>query len=157
MDFEEELCCLGNQKKGRNMSGKQPRSTKAVHTNPTEDVDGFMAQLNHPLKAEIEAVRSIILGVDERITESIKWNAPSFAVTEHFATFKLRPLETVQMVFHTGAKVKPVITPITIDDPAGLITWAAPDRCVATFSDMQDIQSKDAALVAVVQQWIAQM
>jgi hypothetical protein len=61
------------------------------------------------------------------------------------------------VVFHTGAKVKPVITPITIDDPAGLLTWATPDRCVATFSDMEDIRSKDAALVVVVQQWIAQM
>ena len=148
---------FGKKHKGRNMVGKQPGSTKAVRTNNIHDVDGFMERLDHPLKAEIEAVRAIILGTDEQIRESIKWNAPSFAIAEHFATFKLRPIGTVQVVFHTGAKVKPVITPITIDDPVGLLAWATPDRCVATFADLEDIKSKDAELVVVVQQWIAQM
>ncbi len=84
-------------------------------------VDAFLARLDHPLKPEIEAVRAIILGADPRITESIKWNAPSFALTEHFATFELRPVETVQVVFHTGAKVRPGRSGIAIDDPAGLL------------------------------------
>lgn len=41
-------------------------------------VDEFMAGLEQPLKAEIETVRAIILDADKRITERIKWNAPSF-------------------------------------------------------------------------------
>ena len=36
-----------------------------------ENVDEFMANLNHPLKAEVQAVRDIIKGVDERIMEQI--------------------------------------------------------------------------------------
>lgn len=89
--------------------------------------------------------------------ESIKWNAPSFAMTEHFATVKLRPVETVQVVFHTGAKVKPMAAAMEIHDPAAMLKWATQDRCVATFSDMHDITSKQSALVAIVQQWIEQM
>lgn len=119
-------------------------------TDKTGAVDDFMARLEHPLKAEIEAVRAIILGADRRIRESIKWNAPSFSITEHFATFKFRPLETVQVVFHTGAKARPTSTAMEIDDPAGLLRWAAPDRCVATFSGMQDIIAKETELVAIV-------
>lgn len=132
------------------MAGKQI-------TIASNDVDGFMAQLDHPRKAEIEAIRAIIRGADQRIHESIKWNAPSFSIGEHFATLKLRPGATVQVVFHTGAKVKPGATAIAIDDPSGLLKWAAPDRCVATFADMRDIQARRGALVAIVRQWIAQL
>lgn len=38
----------------------------------------FMAQLEHPLKREIEEVRMIILSTDDGVTEHIKWKAPSF-------------------------------------------------------------------------------
>lgn len=120
-------------------------------------VDAFMAKLQHPLKAEIEAVRALILGADERIQESVKWNAPSFYIHEHFATFKLRPRETIQVVFHTGAQVKDRITAMNISDPAGLLKWAAKDRCMITFSDMGDIESKKTDLVAIVKQWIEQV
>ncbi len=37
------------------------------------EVEAFLDQLDHPLIAEIRAVRKIVLGVDKRITESIKW------------------------------------------------------------------------------------
>lgn len=115
-----------------------------------------MEGLSHPLKAEIEAVRAIIRGADKRIGEAIKWNAPSFLTQEHFATLKLHPPKAVQVVFHTGAKVKADARPLKIDDPSGLLKWAAPDRAVATFASMKDIQAHKAALVALVRQWLAQ-
>jgi hypothetical protein len=139
------------------MAAKKTTSTNMAAVNSTDEVNAFMARLEHPLKAEIETVRAIILGADARIHESIKWNAPSFAVTEYFATFKLRPITTVQVVFHTGAKVKAIVNDMYIDDPAGLLKWAAKDRCVATFADMHDIASKTAALTVVVKQWIEQL
>jgi hypothetical protein len=128
---------------------------REVRVGNTNGVDAFMARLEHPMKAEIEAVRTMILRADPRIQESIKWNAPSFAVTEHFATFKLRPFDTVQVVFHTGAKVKPVTTVTEIDDPADLLKWAARDRGIVTFSSMREIKEREAALVSIVRQWIA--
>ena len=76
---------------------------------------------------------------------------------DHFATFKLRPVETVQLMLHTGAKVKPTPTAMTINDPSGLLTWAAPDRCLATFADLDDVRTKQAAFIAILQQWIAQL
>ena len=117
-------------------------------------VNEFMAGLEHPLKPEIEALRAIILGADKRIQESIKWNAPSFYIDEHFATFKLHPTQTIQVVFHRGAKAKDNSAEMKIGDPSGLLKWAASDRGVATFSSMSDIQAKKAALVDIVQRWI---
>lgn len=139
------------------MAVKKTRSPQPAIENNTAGVNEFMAKLEHPLKAEIEALRAIILGADPRISESIKWNAPSFSVQEHFATFKLRPVTTVQVVFHTGAKARADSKDVEIDDPAGLLKWAAHDRCVATLSDMKEIESKKAAFVTIVKQWIEQM
>lgn len=123
----------------------------------TDQVDEFMAKLEHPHKAEIEVVRALILGADDRINESVKWNAPSFYLKEHFATFKLRPMERIQVVFHTGAKVQANSPTMEIRDRSGLLKWVAKDRCVATFTDMDDIHSKKDALIAIVKQWIEQM
>lgn len=86
----------------------------------------------------------------------MKWNAPSFYITEHFATFKLRPAATVQVVFHTGAKRKADTRSIRIDVPAGLLQWPAKDRCVATLSDMRELEAKKDAFEHIVKQWIEQ-
>ncbi len=57
-------------------------------------VDAYMERLDHPLKAEVQAVRDLIKGVDSRITEQVKWNAPSFSYMGYLATFNLRRLTT---------------------------------------------------------------
>lgn len=136
---------------------KKTKASKASRENKTDEVNEFLAGLEHPLKAEIEALRALILGADQRITESIKWNAPSFSIQEHFATFNLKPGKAVQVVLHTGAKTRADRKDVEIDDPAGLLKWAAQDRCVATFSGLEDVESKKAAFVAIVRQWIQQM
>ncbi len=144
--------------KSKTLPAAKTKSKKVAAKSGTGNaVDAFLSGLDHPRKAEIEALRKLILGVDRRIEESIKWNAPSFAIGEHFATFKLRPGDTVQVVFHTGAKVKPGARPITIDDPSGMLVWAAKDRCVATLADLADIRARKSAFVAIVEQWIEQM
>ena len=43
-----------------------------------ETVDEYMAALDHPFKAEVEALRAIIKGVNPNITEQVKWNSPSY-------------------------------------------------------------------------------
>lgn len=124
---------------------------------PQEDqaVVAFLRELDHPRKQDIEAVRQIILGVSPEIHEGIKWNAPSFRTTEHFATFNLRGKDGIRLILHMGAKVKGTATSgVKIADPAGLLEWLAKDRCLVTFSDGKDIQAKRAALEAVLREWI---
>lgn len=125
----------------------------------TSKVGAFIERWDLPKKLEVETLRAIILGADPRIKEEIKWNAPSFFVndSDHFATVKPRPLESVQIVFHTGAKIKDSPIAVHIDDPDNLLTWVTQDRCVATFNDVSDIQAKEASLASVVRQWIAQL
>jgi hypothetical protein len=139
------------------VTAKRPRGTKAARTGKAGSVDDFVARLEHPRKAEIEALRALILRADERVLEEIKWNAPSFYIDDHFATFKLRPLHMVQVVLHTGARVRRDAKAISIEDPTGLLKWATADRCVATFSDMDEVDTRRAAFSSIVEQWIAQL
>ncbi len=119
------------------------------------EVDAFMRKLNHPLKAEVEAVRAIILGVNPEISEGIKWNAPSFRRKEYFATINVRK-DIVLVILHLGAKVKDNSTAgLTISDPTGLLEWLAKDRVAVKFRDMKAIKSNKAAFENIVRQWIA--
>jgi hypothetical protein len=76
-------------------------------TNRSQEVDRFMEGLDHPLKDGIERLRAAILDSNDRITEHIKWKAPSFRYAdEDRVTFRLYPKDRAQLVFHRGAKVK---------------------------------------------------
>lgn len=122
---------------------------------PTESVGAFLAALDHPRKAEILALRGIILGADARIAEGIKWNAPSFRTSEWFATFHLRARDCVQVILHFGARVRDrSAARAAIADPDALLEWLADDRASAKFRDMAAVEAKQSAFAAVIREWI---
>lgn len=125
------------------------------NSSSANEVDAFMRKLDHPLKAELESVRSIILGVNPEISEGIKWNSPSFHCKEYFATINTRK-DVVLVILHLGAKVKDnSTTGLTISDPTGLLEWLAKDRAAIKFPDMKAIKSSKAAFENIVRQWIS--
>jgi hypothetical protein len=119
-----------------------------------DDVDAFLASLEHPRKAEILALRRIILGADPRIVEGIKWNAPSFRTSEWFATFHLRAKAGVQLILHLGAKKSDASPRQSIADPAALLEWLADDRGTVKFRDLDDIDAKRSAFAELIREWI---
>ena len=130
------------------------KKLQGSQSDPNEVAD-FMRKLNHPLKAELEAVRSIILGAHPEIREGIKWNSPSFRTSEYFATINIRN-NAVMVVLHKGAKVKENSTAgQAISDPAGLLEWLAKERAMVRFRDMKSIESGRSAFESIVRQWIA--
>lgn len=133
-----------------------PATKKSVRgSSGANAVDEFMRKLDHSLKAELEAVRSIILGANPEISEGIKWNAPSFHLKEYFATINIRKDE-VLVILHLGAKVKDNSTAgLKINDPVGLLEWLAKDRAAVKFRDMKAIKTGKAAFENIVRQWIA--
>ncbi|QYK54306.1 MAG: DUF1801 domain-containing protein [Fimbriimonadaceae bacterium] len=130
----------------------------AKSTLSSQEVDDFMRMLEHPLHAELSALRALIMAVDSGIEEGIKWNAPSFFYRDYFATFNLRSTDKIQAIFHTGAKVKASATEgLEIDDPYGTMKWLAKDRCMLTLQDMADLEAKRESLESIIRQWIQQM
>ena len=104
----------------------------------TDRVEEFLRELSHPLKAEVEAVRSIIKGVNKDINEEIKWKAPSFNYKgEYLVTFNLWEEKRIHLVFHNPqiSKVK-----------SNILEGEYKDRRMAYFTDMSDIKSKKPAL-----------
>lgn len=130
------------------------KNTKTARAN-ADDVEKFIAALDHPAKREIVALRNIIRSVDPAVREGIKWNAPSFYTTEHFATFQLRHKGGVQLVLHMGTKPRPDVQARTsIADPESLLEWRAADRATVTFRDLAEIEKRQAAFVKVMRQWV---
>ncbi|WNG44431.1 DUF1801 domain-containing protein [Archangium minus] len=121
----------------------------------TEDVETFLASLEHPFKQEILALRQLILGADPSIAEGIKWNAPSFRTSEYFATFQLRAKDGVQLILHLGAKKRDTaVSGIAIADPESLLDWLAKDRASVKFRDLKDIEAKRSAFAELIRQWL---
>ncbi|WP_145037374.1 DUF1801 domain-containing protein [Paenibacillus sp. Y412MC10] len=121
-----------------------------------EQVEEYLHQLVHPLKKVIEEVRSFILSVDDRITEHIKWNAPSFCVQgEDRITLNLQGKGFIRLIFHCGAKVKDHdIRGTLTEDTAGLLEWASQDRAIVKIVDTDDLEQKKEQLKAVIARWI---
>jgi hypothetical protein len=116
--------------------------------NGTAEVDAYMERLDHPFKDETQAVREIIRGVDPRITEQVKWNAPSFSYKGYMATFNLHATRHLHLVWHNG---------VILEDPAGLLEGDYPDRRMTYFTGMADLEAKRPALERLVRQWVELM
>jgi len=129
-----------------------------MHQTPADTsgaVDQFMASLKHPRRAEIEALRAIVLTTDKSVAEGIKWNAPSYRTTEYFATTNLRAKRGIGLILHLGAKVRDVPADgLKISDPAKLLKWLGRDRAAVEFENLDEINRNKAALQAVLRQWI---
>jgi hypothetical protein len=122
-----------------------------AEVNHTKEVNAFIDKLEHPFKAEVQAVRDIIMNVNPRITEQIKWNAPTFSYKGYIATFNLHSKNAkkhVHLVFHNGA---------ILSNESGLLEGDYPDRRMVYFSNMEDVQAKKAALEAAVREWMKLM
>lgn len=119
---------------------------KKVKLSGKDEVDQFIANLDHPYKNEIIRLRSIIINASNKLAERVKWNAPSFYYVKDLAAFNLRAKDYVQIifVFYDGNM---------IDDPT-LLQGEWKDRREARFYGLNDIESKKVALEKFVVKWI---
>lgn len=108
-------------------------------------VDEFLEKKDHPMTAEIDRVRKIILETDGRIEEDIKWSSPTFIYKGNIASFFMNAKKFVSLMFHKGA---------LIDDKGGLLEGDGKEARVARFDNMHDIEDKKEKLQEVIRTWI---
>jgi hypothetical protein len=119
-------------------------STKA---RKTEEVDDYIARLDHPVKGEVQVLRDIIKGVNADVTEEVKWKAPSFSYRgAYLVTFNLRNPKRIRLVFHN-----PAIASVRSE----LLEGDYPDRRLAYITDMNDVKAKGAGLVDILKQLVS--
>lgn len=139
------------------MATKKLPGKASTRTTGAAAVDTFLGALAPDRRAELQAVRQAILGARAGIDEGIKWNAPSFRTVDDFATFHLRGKQGLQIILHTGAKVRTLPRGgLQLDDPTGLVKWLAPDRCLVALA-AGAAPAQLAPLQALVRQWLAQV
>ncbi|MCF0041883.1 DUF1801 domain-containing protein [Dyadobacter fanqingshengii] len=123
----------------------QEPKNKPKKPSDEEQVAEYMEQLQHPLKAEIEAVRKIIKGANPAIKERIKWNAPSYYTSADLLTFNHRLQTKVHLIFHHIAIVQ-----IASD----LLEGDYKDRRMMYFADMADVEAKKEVLERILNEYV---
>jgi len=119
------------------------------------EVDTYLASLDHPLASEVRELREAILELDERITERIKWKAPSFVVDgDDRVTFALRPGKGLEVILHRGVAVRDDTAAFRFDDDSGIARWATPDRGIVSLPDAAAIDARRDLLLVLVRRWI---
>jgi len=119
-------------------------------------VETFLSELHHPLKREILELRKIILSSNPQLTERIKWNAPSFCKNgDDRITFQLHGTGFFRVIFHCGAKKKDnTLQNRLFKDPTGLLEWAANDKAILKFTNLEQIQKEKDQVLQIVKLWL---
>ena len=115
--------------------------------NRSPDVDAWFDSYDNPQRDLVLAVRQVVLDTDPRVSETIKWQAPTFTYRGNLASFYPKATKHVSLMFHTGA---------SLPDPAGLLEGEGATSRVAKFADAADLEAKTEALQGLVRAWIAQ-
>jgi hypothetical protein len=112
--------------------------------NENPEVSAWLAELEHPLKDVILAVRAVFLEADGRITETIKWKSPTFMYEGNLASIDPKAKKHVAVLFHRGAEI-PGEHPL-LQGEGKLARYAR-------FGDMASVEEGRAELAAVVRAW----
>jgi hypothetical protein len=110
-------------------------------------VDSYLRDVEHPYKAEMQALRQIILAVSPKISERIKWNALSFHYREDLATFNPQATECAHLVLlFPGGNGLP--------SSSDWLEGTHKDRREAKFHSLEDVAKKKAALEGLLRRWV---
>ena len=109
-------------------------------------VDAWFEAYENTQRELVQSVREAVLDADDRVTEAVKWQAPTFIYRGNIASFFPKATKHVSLMFHRGAE---------IDDPDGLLEGEGEVSRVAKFADAADLERKRAALQRVIRAWIA--
>ena len=113
---------------------------------PTDPaVDEWFGHYDNPQKDLVDAVRRAVLDADPRVTETIKWSAPTFVYRGNIASFFPKSKAHVSLMFHTGA---------SLPDPHGVLEGEGDVSRVAKVLDADDLERKKPALQELVRAWI---
>jgi hypothetical protein len=111
----------------------------------SQEVNDWFEKYDNPMKAVVQRVREIILAADDRMEETIKWQAPTFMFKGNLASFFPKSKQHASLMFHTGAEI-PGSFPHLEGDGEKARTMK--------FADLTAADSLKSELEAIVKAWI---
>ncbi len=111
--------------------------------NYSDEVEAWLTARDHPLDEAMRAVRDIILGVDPRISECIKWKTPTFVFGGNIASFNPSK-NVISVMFHRGAEL-----------PGDHPRLEGDGKLVRTMrlADLDEVHAARDELVAAIEAW----
>lgn len=112
--------------------------------NKNAEVDTWLDSYDNPMKPVVAAMRDVILSSDDRISETIKWQAPTFMYKGNIASFFPKSKKHASLMFHQGAKI-----------PGRFDNLMGDGKEARTFkiSDLKDLERKSDELKSIFAAW----
>lgn len=127
------------------MAGRRG-SARRVRPNRDAEVDAWFETYDNPQRDLVLAVRDVVLAADDRIGETIKWQAPTFVYKGNLASFFPKAKKHVTLMFHQGS---------LLEDPTGILEGDGDVARSLKVIDRADLDRKASALADLVRSWIA--
>jgi uncharacterized protein YdhG (YjbR/CyaY superfamily) len=121
------------------------KKTKPVKLSDKELVEEWINKLQPAAKKEIETVRKIIKTASPKLSERIKWNAPSYYYKEDILTFGPYKTHKLLLIFHHPAVVKV---------KSNLLEGEYKDRRLVHFKDKADAEKNKTELLRIINEII---
>ena len=109
-------------------------------------VEAWFAARSHPQETTMRALRDAILEADPRLTETIKWQSPTFVYKGNIASINPQAKAYVSLMFHRGAEIPG-------DHPE--LQGGGDVARYMRFDSPDDVAAKRPALEAVIRAWCA--
>ncbi len=118
-------------------------------------VEEYRSEMDTGNLVTLDALRAIISRVNGDLIETIKWNAPNYALNgEDRITLGIERKGGIRVVFHRGAKVKDM-SDFSFEDSTNLARWPSPDRGVAVFKDVNAVEKHTGDLLNLCRSWLS--
>ncbi len=117
-----------------------------------------MEALDPEQRAQVEDYRSVIRRACPSAIETIKWNAPSYALDgEHRVTFNVvNRARRVQLVLHLGVGRRETKgAPPVMVDPFELVEWISDIRGVLGFTTRAELAAHEGEVEQILRAWFA--
>ncbi len=119
------------------------------------EVTQLLDELNHPLRNNIEELRSIILDANSELEENLKWNGPNYSFKGNDRiTIRVNPPGSLNLILHLGAK-KASLSRLLIEDKHSLLVWKSNDRAVVDLKKPAQFEAAKPFLREIIRDWIA--
>ena len=117
------------------------KKAKPAKLTDEEQVKEWINKLDAAAKKEIEAVQKIIKSSSTKLSERIKWNAPSYYYKEDILTFGPYKTHKLLLIFHHPAVVKV---------KSNLLEGEYKDRRLVHFKDKADAEKNKTELLRII-------
>ncbi|MFW2513282.1 DUF1801 domain-containing protein [Demequina sp. SO4-13] len=70
-----------------------------------DEVDRWMSHYDNPMRDVVQRIRQVILSSDDRVTECLKWDTPTFTYKGNIASFFPKSTQHATLMFHQGGLI----------------------------------------------------